>query len=505
MVTDKQVKRYRKLFGSGKHTREISAAKAGMTAKTARKWETGPMPSEKPKEARAPRGWRTRKDPLEGYWEAVVLPELQDDPDDVFEATFLFEYLQEEMPGRIADGLLRTFQRRVRDYRAVNGRDKEVFFPQVHQPGKKAQVDFTHIKRLGITIAGMPLDALLFECILCYSGRRHVVMVPSESYEALILGTQGAFQAWGGSPTELWHDHLSAAIHNLRGQNHDQVNERYLSRLDHYNVVPRFIEVAKPNQNGCVERGHGILKNVLRQALKLRRSCDFRNVDEFTAMLTAIVERLNRKRQDRWVEEQALLQPLPATILPVYSELKTAVSKWSLIRVRNNGYSVPASLVGHKVTVRIHIERLEVYYKEKLMMTCPRTVGRGTTRVNYRHIISSLIRKPGAFQNYRYREELFPSLNFRRAYDRLIIANSARADLEYLRILELAARTMESEVEAALALHLETDEPLTADSVSELVAPRGQCTAPDLAQPTPALEQFDNLLSGEMNELLRAA
>ena len=504
MVTDKQVKKYRKLLESGRYTREISAAMAGMTAKTARKWETGPMPSEKPKEARVPRAWRTREDPFKDSWTAVILPELQEDSDDVFEAKFLFEYLQEIQPG-VADGLLRTFQRRVRDYRAVNGREKEVFFPQVHQPGKKAQVDFTHIKRLGITIAGEPLDALLFECILCYSGRRHVVMVPSESYEALILGTQGAFLAWGGSPEELWHDHLSAAIHNLRGANHDQVNERYLSRLAHYKVIPRFIEVAKPNQNGCVERGHGVLKNVLRQALKLRRSSDFRSVEEFAAMLTAVVERLNRKRQDRWAEEQAVLQGLPATILPVYSEVKTTVSKWSLIRVRNNGYSVPASLVGHTVTVRIHIETLEVYYKDKLMMTCPRAVGRGATRVNYRHIIGSLVRKPGAFQNYRYREELFPSLVFRQAYDSLVSSSPTRADLEYLRILELAARTMESDVEAALLLHLEAGQELSVESIAELVSPRAQCAAPHLAQPTPELEQFDNLLSGEMNELLRAA
>lgn len=498
MVTNKQVKKYRDLVTLGQVTREVAAMKAGMTAKTARKWETGPMPSEKPICVRPLRTWRTREDPLKGHWEEVVVPELAADKEGVFDAKFLFEYLQETRPDQVADSLLRTFQRRVCDYRVLQGQPKEVMFPQVYRPGEKAQLDFTRLKSLGITVGGEPINSLLFECVLCYSGQRSVSLVPSESYEALITGVQVAFTAWGGCPAELWHDHMSAAIHNLKAEERYEINQRYQQRLEYYGVTARFIEVAKPNQNGCVERSHGVLKSLLKQALKLRRNSDFHTVEDFVAFVDRMVERLNRKRTERWAEERAVLRPLPATMLPTYSEQTARVSKWSLIQVKKNTYSVPSQLIDHEVRLRIHLESIQVYYKDKLMDTLPRRLGTGGVVLNYRHIIDSLIRKPGAFASYRYREELFPSLTFRQAYDRLVKEKAGRADLEYLRILHLAARNMQSDVESALELYLGTGEPLCSDAIKELVAPRASADLVELPAPAPEFAHYDSLLTGEL-------
>lgn len=461
------------------------------------------MPSET-KVRGGPRSWRTREDKFASHWESVILPELEDDEDGLFEAKFLFEYLQEERPGVFSDSMLRTFQRRVTDYRALQGPPKEVFFPQVHVPGEKAQLDFTRIASLGVTLQGQPLNRMLFECILCYSGRRHVAIVPSESYEALSLGVQGAFLSWGGVPAQLWHDHLSAAIHNLKGEDHYEISQRYKDLLGQYGTVPRFIEVAKPNQNGCVERGHGVLKKALAQALKLRRSHDFESMAQFDDFLRAIVDKLNRKRPERWAEEQRTLRPLPATMPSVYSELKAAVSRWSLIQVKGNTYSVPARLINHSVTVRVHLETLEVFYKDKRVEVMPRLVGRGNKAINYRHIIRSLVRKPGAFASYRYREQMFPSVIFRKAYDALCLSRPITADSEYLRILFLAAQTMECEVEMALELHLESGSPFCSRAIADLVVTKA--TNPVMAAPKPPdLNSFNELLTGELRDKLIAA
>jgi hypothetical protein len=85
----------------------------------------------------------------------------------------------------------------------------------------------------------------------------------------------------------------------------------------------------------------------------------------------------------------------------------------------------------------------------------PRLRGRSKHRVDYRHIIEWLVRKPGAFENYRYREDLFPTSRFRMAYDALKELTPQRAAKEYVRILELAARQGEAQVDEVLRELLE--------------------------------------------------
>ena len=138
-------------------------------------------------------------------------------------------------------------------------------------------------------------------------------------------------------------------------------------------------------------------------------------------------------------------------MLPEYVEEQTRVSKWSLIQVDRRCYSVPSRLIGQTVRVRRYEEHLDVYVAGLLQASMPRLTGEKTHAINYRHIIEWLLRKPGAFAEYRFRADLFPSLVFRRAYDRLCEKCPQRtADLEYLRILRQAATTMESEVERVL-------------------------------------------------------
>jgi hypothetical protein len=171
------------------------------------------------------------------------------------------------------------------------------------------------------------------------------------------------------------------------------------------------------------------------------------------------------------------------------------VTRGSLIRVHKNVYSVPTGLIGHRVTVRIHEWHLEVYYQSHLVETLPRLIGENRHHVNYRHVIDTLLRKPGGFRDYRYRDDLFPALVFRRAWEQLNQRRSPRkADLTYLRILRLAARTMESEVAAALELLLTTPGPWDETDVERLLQPE-PISVPQLTCSEVNLQQYDQLLS----------
>lgn len=492
MVNDKQVKKYRQLLQRG-ITRSLAALAVGMDRKTARKWEAGHLPSE----PREPRTWRTRADPLDEVWASVVVPLLQCDQDQMLQATTILDHLKETKPGEVEDSQLRTLQRRVREWRALYGHAREVFFEQEHPPGREAQVDFTDCSKLAVTILGVLLEHKLFELELSFSGRRYVEIAYGETFEALKSGLQSGFWSFGGVPRVVRSDNLSAATHELPTKGRG-LNPRFEALLAHYGVESTRIEPGKSNQNGGVERGHGVLKTRLDQALRLRGSRDFPSVADWMAFVATVVEKLNRRCDLKFTLERPHLLPLPSSRIPDFTELETGVSRFSLVRAGGNAYSVPARLIGHRVTVRLYPDEVLVLFGGKEQERCPRLHGQDKTHVNYRHVIPSLVRKPGAFARYRWREALFPSLIFRRAYDALKEGRGERADAAYLKILELAATTMECDVEAALEILLDQGRPFDFREVQSLVeALRPQPYQLEDLQPLmPCLNAYDDLLEG---------
>ncbi len=172
------------------------------------------------------------------------------------------------------------------------------------------------------------------------------------------------------------------------------------------------------------------------------------------------------------------------------------VSAWSTIKVKANAYAVPSQLIGEKIRVRLYDTRLEVHLGGKLQLTVDRLPGKQQHNINYRHVIDSMIKKAGAFERYRYREDLFPTITFRRAYDALAGAMPPRkADIEYLRCLHLAAKTMEADVEHALRMLMEKGVVPIADKVKELVAPH-KPAIPEVTIPSVDLRNYDELLIG---------
>jgi len=483
-----------------KHGRIGDAAmKADMHRETARKYiAAGKLPSEMTVE----RDWRTRPDPFEEDWPEIEA-RLRDAPE--LEAKTLFELLQERHPGRYEAGQLRTLQRRVKRWRAAHGPEQEVVLAQQHRAGEAAQTDFTHTSELAVTIAGQVFAHLLCVLVLPYSNWQWATVCLSESMAALRRGVQRALFQLGRVPRYHQTDCSTAATHKIPA---DQVayvedgkrpfNAEYVALMRHLGMTPRTTAVGAKEQNGDVEAGHGALKRRLEQALLVRGSRDFESVEAWQDFVDGVVRKANTHRGRCVAEDLAAMRELAVGKLPEYVEEDVRVSEWSTVRVKHCAYSVPSRLIGEWVRVRIFEDKLEVRYADELQLACERLLGRNRHRIDYRHVIWSLVRKPGAFARYVYREEMFPQLVFRKAYDAIQDGQAGtRGDLEYLRILHLAASTMEADVAVALSLLLDAGQTITVEAVKALTAST-TIEVPALAPPPIDLAEYDALLGDEV-------
>jgi hypothetical protein len=466
----------------------LSSMRAGMDRKTGRKYfREGKLPSQ----MQHRRNWRTRKDPFEQDWSQITKM-LQEAPE--LEAKALFEWLQEQGPGRYEPGQLRTLQRRIKQWRAKYGPDKEVFFAQEHRPAEAMQTDFTWCTQLGVTISGQLFKHMLCHPVLPYSNWQWATVCRSESFAALKRGVQQAVIRLGRVPRFHQTDHSTAATHNPQ-EGEGYFNEDYRRLMEHFGMTPRTIAVGKSNQNGDVESLNGALKKKLKQHLLLRGSNDFDTVQQYEYWVQQILEKSNQQCSEKVALELKAMKPLMASRLPEYIEEQTRVSSQSTVRIKHNTYSVPSRLIGEKVTVHIYDDRIEIFYAGTLQLTVERLLGKFGYTVDYRHIIWSLVRKPGAFQRYRYRQELFPSLIFRRAYDTLCerFTSGYRADCQYLRILHLAAAVSEQQVETVVELLLNDKASFDAEKVKALVQPE-KPQVPEMVAFEADLNEYDELL-----------
>lgn len=460
MVTDQQIRRLITIMKTPS-TLAIAAAKSGMDEKTARKYlKANKLPSQMKKE----HSWRTRTDPFKSVWETIrQMLELNSG----LEAKTIFEYLQMIDPGTFQDGQLRTLQRRIKVWRATEGPPKEVFFPQEHHPGELSESDFTCMNSLGITIARQRFDHLFYHFVLTYSNWETGSICFSESFEALSQGLQNALWELGGVPDFHRTDRLSTAVNNMT--NPAEFTQRYGGLMNHYNLQPQKIGARQPHENGDVEQSHNRFKQALDQSLMLRGSRDFISRHHYNIFVEKILAQRNAGRHIRFEEERKLLKQLPASRLESSKRINVRVRKSSTIAVAGNVYSVNSRLRDEWVQVRLGAEYLEVWYAQRCVERIPRLYGKKKHHVQYRHIIDWLVRKPGAFANYRYRSDLFPSLRFRMAYDILQSRLPGKADREYLKILELAAKESETAVDRILENLIEGPKAVTSEAVEAIL------------------------------------
>jgi hypothetical protein len=486
MVTDRLFRRLRKLIQT-EDTLAQAADKAGVDEKTARKYrDSDPLPSQR----RVPHTWRTREDPFQDVW-AELLDQLRLNPG--LQAKTLFDDLQRRFPGRFPDVQLRCLQRRIKQWRALEGPPREVFFAQAHEPGRLAESDFTHMGPLGVTIAGESFDHLVYHFVLTYSNWEAGTVCFSESFESLSEGLQNALWELGGVPRRHRTDRLTAAVNT--DPQPEMFTRRYQALMTHYGLEAQAIQPRQANENGDVEQSHYRFKQAVDQALMLRGSREFAGRGDYQTFLKKLMAGRNANRKERFREEMAVLLSLPARRLEMARRLKARVDSGSTIHVGGNTYSLPSRLIGELLDVHVMAETLEVWHGARKVDSLPRLRGRGKHRVEYRHVIDWLVRKPGAFEEYRYRDAMFPTSRFRIAYDVLKDRRGGRAVKEYLEVLRLAAQEGESGVDDALRLLLDAGQTPDGEAVAAVLAQgRRPAAVTDVLIVDVDLRMYDRLL-----------
>lgn len=489
-ISDLQVSKYKEL--RGQHSQEAAAAKTGISVASARRLESATtLPSQRP-----PRHWRTRADPLAEVWASEVVPMLQGAPS--LMAITVLEELQRRYPERFADGVLRTLQRRISQWRAEHGGEREVFFAQEHPPGRLGLSDFTVADELDVSLGGIAFPHRLYQFALAHSGWRHArVVLGGESFQSLAAGLQDALWMAGGVPQEHRTDSLSAAFNNLAER--EELTARYQDLCRHYGLRPTRNNTGVSHENGAIEARQGSLKRALEQSLLLRGSREFDDLAAYEQFVAETVRRLNARCARAWEAERACLRPLPARRTADFEEVDARVSKFGVFTAKGVLYSVPSRLAGQRLKVRLHSTHLQAWLGGVKVFECERlhasTAERHPKRIDWRHMLPSLRAKPGAFARWVLRDAMFPRSEYAQAWEHISRTLPERAACRLMvDLLDLADR---ANVVAELALELgrllDKAELPDIDMLKERFAPR-PAVMPQVVVVMPTAAVYDELL-----------
>lgn len=491
MVNQQQYRRLLSQYAKGRNMSQ-SALAAGIDRKTARKYIRS---NQSPDELHRPSRRSHRPDPLIAIW-----PQARQMLGDSagLEAKALFEYFLAKPESGLEARHLRTFQRRVSRWRATEGPEKEVYFPRKHTPGESMELDWTHADNLRVTIQGIPLKHMFCHCVLSYSNWQWARRCQSESFLSLVSGLQAAFGKLGRKPKYLGTDHSSAATHEIGGTSHlRSFNPDYLDLCEHYDLLPVTINIGCPHEHGDVESLNGHFKRQLEQHLLLRGSRDFECEAEYDRFVERVLELSNKRRSQRLAEELAGMGPLPPSRLEECQQIQCWVGPHSTIRVKKVAYSVPSRLIGQNLRVQIHESQLKVFLGADLVQEMPRARGDHGGVIDFRHVVGPMLRKPGAFARYKFREQLYPSVEYRAAYDRLVADHGSHGGtVEYLQLLRLAAERSPQELEPGIRERMSREGKWWVSDIRKQVVPQARAEVEEIAL-EPELRSYDALLGRE--------
>ena len=495
-ATDQQVRVY--MNDRLHHSQRLAAARAGLSARTARRIDADPrLPSQ-----RMPARGRTVPDPLEAVWDKVLVPILQ--RDSAVQAVALLRHLQITDPDRFPnDRVRRTLERRVREWRALHGPERDVIFRQTPEPGRMALSDFTDAGALGVTIAGMSLPHRLYHFVLAYSGWEHAaVVLGGESFTALAENLQTALWTLGGVPHEHRTDSLSAAYRNLDADAARDVTERYDAFCSHYSMLASRNNPGEAHENGAVEAHNNHLKVALDQALILRGSRDFPDLAAWRRFVDELVGRRNRRREAAVGIEMAALRPLPARRTTDFTEVVARVTRTGGFLVHSVFYSAPSRLIGKRLRVHVYDDRIEAFLGATHVVSHFRRRGRDegvrVHCVNYRHVIHALRRKPQALAGSVYRDGLFPRSEYAAAWAALAEALTRKeACRRMVDLLWLAHdEGCEAELANLIARDLAAGRLPDAGELKQSLQPPRRELPEDIPVQLTGLASFDDLLEG---------
>jgi hypothetical protein len=483
-------------------SQQLAADAVGISVRSAQRIDRGELQPEG-QQQRQGRHWRTRADPLAEVWDSVLVPMLNKAPE--LEPQTLLLHLEQLFPGQEWFRRRRTLQRRVEQWKALHGPGRDVMFLQHHQPGVLGISDFTLLKGMPITIAGAVFEHRLFHFRLPYSGWCHVEVIHGgESFVALAEALQNALALCGGVPAEHRTDSLSACFRNRDGSYAGVYTSRYSELCAHLGVIATRNNRGVAHENGAIEGPHRHWKHRLEQQLLQRGSRDFQTEAEYRQLVARVTASFNSRYEvaGRLEIERLHLQPLPVERFADYDPLTVRVRSTSTIEVRSVTYSVPSRLIGQQLTVHLRHDRLDLFLRSQFIETLPRLHGqkgqKALRRIDFRHVIDSLRRKPRALLRAQLQDDLLPTDSWRQLWRALLAAlppdEAAKVMVDALHV---AARTDDlAGVERYLRRQLRNGE-ISLSSLRDhygLRPPRGLAALPQLDIPEHTLSSYDELL-----------
>ena len=455
-INKSQAKLYMKYRKDKGLTQESAAAKLGISVRSGRDIESNKHYTSKPKRIRR---YKTRKSPIDVVWDSELEPMLKANPCLQPKTLLIYlqrKYLNDQDEPIYGISVERTLQRRVAKWLALNGKSKDVMFPQEHIPGEQALSDFTHPDKIKISIQGESFKHMFYHFRLVYSKWSYLKVIQSgESMQALSEGMQEALFTLGGATKEHRTDSLSAAFKNISVETKKDLTEKYEELCSYYNMIPSRNNKGQKHENGSVESSHGHIKNRIAQELILRGSNDFDSISEYEKWIHGIVKSSNKRNCYDFQSEHLALQSLPKYKTDDYEIKSTTVTNLSIIILKGMRYSVPSSLSGHSITAHIYQNEIRIYLGCSFVLKLTRKyANKHSSRyvINYKHVIYSLIKKPAAFRKCQYRNEILPNEDYRRIWLHLDqTENTKVAPKIMLRLLKLAA---DYNCELNLGLHV---------------------------------------------------
>jgi hypothetical protein len=420
----------------------------------------------------------------------------------------LLLHLERTFPGQEWYRRKRTLQRRVEQWRALHGPAREVMFLQEHRAGVLGISDFTLLKGQPITICGEVLEHRLFHFRLPFSGWCHVAVIHGgESFVALSEALQNALALCGGVPAEHRTDSLSACFRNRDGSYAGDYTSRYRELCAHLGVIATRNNRGVAHENGAIEGPHRHWKRRLEQQLIQRGSRDFASEADYRQLVAQVSADLNYRAsvQQKLAIERLHLRPLPVERFADYEPVVATVRSTSTIELRSVTYSVPSRLIGQQLTVHLRHDRLDLFLRSQFVETLPRLHHRPgdkgrLRRIDFRHVIESLRRKPRALLRAQLQDDILPGEPWRQLWRQLLTAlppdEAAKVMVDALHV---AARTDDLPgVERYLRRQLRRGE-LTLSSLRDhygLRPPRGLTAMPQLDIHEHTLRSYDELLGG---------
>jgi len=483
-------------------SQQIAADSVGMSVRSAQRIDRGDhQPQNQPQ---CGRSWRTRADPLAEVWDSVLVPMLEKAPQ--LEPHTLLLHLEQTFPGQEWFRRKRTLQRRVEQWQALHGPGQEVMFMQEHRAGVLGISDFTLLKGPPITIAGVVLEHRLFHFRLPFSGWCHVEVIHGgESFVALSEALQNALALCGGVPAEHRTDSLSACFRNRDGSYAGDYPSRYRELCAHLGVIATRNNRGVAHENGAIEGPHRHWKHRLEQQLIQRGSRDFETEREYRLLVSQVSVTLNNRSDvtGKLAIERLHLQPLPVQRFADYEPLVVRARSTSTIEVRSVTYSVPSRLISQQLTVHLRHDRLDLFLRSQFVETLPRLHRRAgesgpLRRIDFRHVIESLRRKPRALLRAQLQSDLLPGPRWQKLWRQLLAAlHPDEAAKVMVDALHVAAKQDDlAGVERYLRRGLRSGE-VSLDGLRShygLRPPRGLAALPQLDIPEQKLCSYDEFL-----------